>query len=124
MGGRQYLGGPLSAQPAHRLDTGGKLFAGGRGYRWAAADTAQFVVNPTVRLANSIMRHCHQRVEFTTKVTQLSVSGHRLRCGGAAVELLFLVPAQQVAHLPGIQKPWDAKVVGLFVTAGGSRGAE
>jgi len=40
-GGRQYLGGPLrvqlSAQPAYRLDAGRKLFAGGRGHRWAAA---------------------------------------------------------------------------------------
>ena len=112
MGGRQYLGGPLSAQlsaqPAHRLDAGRKLFAGGRGYRWAAAETAQFVVNPTVRLANSIMRRCYQRIEFATEVTQLSVPGDRLGYGGAAVELLFLVAAQQVAHLPGIQKPWDA----------------
>ena len=93
MGGRQYLGGPLSAQPAHRLDAVRKLFAGGRGHRWAAAETAQFVVNPTVRLANSIVRRCYQRIEFATKVTQLSVPSDRLGYGGAAVELLFLVAA-------------------------------
>ena len=108
MGGREHLGGPLSTQPAHRLDAGRKLFAGGRGYWWAAAETAQFVVNPTVRLANSIVRRRYQRIEFATEVAQLSVPGNRLRRGGAAVELLFLVAAQQVAHLPGIQKPWNA----------------
>ena len=99
MGGRQHLGGPLrvqrlSAQPAHRLDAGRKLFAGGRGYRWAAADTAQFVVNPTVRLANSIVRRCYQGVELATEVTQLPVPGDRLGYGGTTVELLFLVAAQ------------------------------
>ena len=108
MGGREHLGGPLSAQPAHCLDAGRKLFAGGRGHWWAAADSAQFIVDPTVRLASSIVRRCHQRIEFATEVTQLSMPGNRLGRGGAAVELLFLVPAQQVAHLPGIQKPWDA----------------
>ena len=108
MGGRQHLGGPLSAQPAHRLDAGRKLFAGGRGHRWAAAEPAQFVVNPTVRLADSIVRRCYQRVEFATKVAQLPVPGNRLGYRGATVELLLLVAAQQVAHLRGIQKSWDA----------------
>ena len=93
MGGRQYLGGPLSAQPAHRLDAGRHLFAGGRGHRWAAAESTQFVVDPTVRLADSIVRRCYQRIEFATKVTQLSVPGDRLRHGGTAVELLLLVAA-------------------------------
>ena len=103
---------------------GPKLFAGGRGHRWTAAETTQFVVNPPVRLANSMVRRRYQRVEFAAEVTQLAVPGDRLRRGGAAVELLFLVAAQQVAHLPGIQQPGDAQVVGLFVAAGGSCGAE
>ena len=71
-----------------------------------------------------MMSRRHQRVEFAAEVTQLAVPGDRFGCSGAAVELLFLVAAQQVTHLPGIQQSGDAQVVGLLVAARGSGGAE
>ena len=106
VGGRQHLGDPLGGQSTHRFDAGPELIRAGRSDRRSAADAAQLVVNPAVRLARSMVCHGHQRVQFAAQVPQLPVPGHRLGDGGS-------VPAATVKllTLAAQASPWVAESI-------------
>ena len=98
----------LSGQSTYRFDPCPELVGAGRGHRRSAADAAQLIVNPPVRLARSMVCHRHQSVEFAAQVSQLAVPGDRFGHGSAAaaatVKLLNLAAQQQLSHLIGVQQ--------------------